>query len=103
MNASPVPEPDAPQRDPSTETADELGVLSDHSQQADPDEVVSQGAQPEAEINPKSRVTAGRHVKHEPASASKRKRHIAQARKESEKVFHRGAPELSKEGKSAKK
>lgn len=76
------------QPDPNVETADGLGVLDDHSQQTDPDEVLTQGGQADAEINPKSRVTAGRHVKHEPGSADAKRRakHVAATRKQREKA-----------------
>lgn len=93
MNTSPVPEPSEDQQDPNTDTQDELGALEGHSQQPDEDEVVGQGAQPEAAINPRSRVTAGRHVKHEEGkvSAARRAKHVANHRKQHEKDFAKKA------------
>lgn len=75
------------QPDPNVETADELGASDDQTQQTDPNEVIAQGGQADAEINPKSPVTAGRHVKHEPGSADAKRRakHVKSVRAQRER------------------
>lgn len=85
MNVS--PEPTEAQPDPNVETQDGLGALDDHTQQVDPDEIVNQGSQPDAEVKTASKATLGRHVKHEAGvkSAERRKAHVKSVRKQREK------------------